>query len=780
MGPSLAFAIGSALPARSALPSPLASASIGVPYSTVSAQSYPFGAVYNPSNGFVYIANRNSASVTVLNGTALVANVAVSAVPQGGTYDPTTHEVDISNYGSNTVTFIDGINVNGTVAVGRNPTVGAYDDQSKEVYVPNYGSNNVTILKGTQVVGWVALPAGSGPIAAVFDPADSDVYVSDYGSNSVSILSGTSVLKTIRVGIAPGDLAYDAANQEVYVTGSQSNNVTTLQGLSVVANTPLGYPVWGAAYDPSNQLVYLTDNGTNNVTALLGTQVQGILPTEGSPLGAVYDETNGCLYVTNAGTGTVDLFTTSLLIGAMDASPTGSPANSTDLGQTVSLNASIQGNQSWGFQTSIRVSAVGLGCASNPTLTLSQGVVFDLCTPTVSGKYTATLVVNATDRLTVTSSISITVFPRFTLGLPVATEGSHRGVGGTDLGLSVTWNLTPLGGTLQYTSVSWTGFPPGDCVGTAAPQPSCVFHKTGTVNVYVTATDTNGVTAYSAGLPFSIDGLPTVTTPVANRTTADVGQSIQFTTKATGGSGGYTYQWSGVPASCAKTSVPVLDCAPTSVGLGIFSVSVQVTDSFGGSSPVSRAVGLAVFTDPHAQTPVPSPQQVSTGELFTITVNVSGGVPNNETIQWEGVPSGCSYSQPIGTTATCRTNYPGTYLVFVTVTDGDQFQVNSPKIQIIVTGNAITNQTPGGTGPTVLGVPASEFYVGLGVVLLLLVVAGAAIALRSRRNPPSEAPGPPEESPEPELPAEPVEETTPDESPLVETDPPSEPDAAEW
>ncbi|HEV2166293.1 MAG TPA: hypothetical protein VGS23_04880 [Thermoplasmata archaeon] len=763
---------------------PLATPSIGTLYSTVKVDTQPIGAVYDAQNGYVYVANYYSNSVTVINGTTALTSVVVPSEPEGGGFDPTTGFVDIASYGGNSITFLNGTIDNGSVAVGTHPYGAVYDAQDKEVYVPNFGSDNITLLRGTHTVGSVALPPGAGPVAVAYDAADSEVYVSDYALNSVSILSGSTVVKTIHVGMSPGDLAYDAANQEVYVTGSASDNVTTIQGLGIVANIPLGYPVWGATYDSANQLVYLTDNGTNNVTALRGGQVLGTLPTGGIPYGDAFDGKNGFVYVTNYATGNVVVINTALLIGDLVAFPTGDPVNTTDLGQVVGFNASVQGNQSWNYTSSVWVTPTGLGCAVDPSLSLSSGSVVDYCTPQSAGNFEVRLYVNATQGVSVSSQMAFTVYPKFTLGAPVASAGSRHGVTGTDLGLTVTWNLTATGGTQQYNSVGWTGFPTGDCVGTSSPNPSCVFHKTGTVTVFVTATDTNGATSTSPGLLFPIDTVPTATTPTSNRTTVDVGQSVQFTTRASGGSGGYTYSWYGVPASCSTTSVPVLDCAPTQVGTGVFSVSVKVTDSVSGSSPITGSVGLVIYSDPVALAPVASPARVSTGEPFTITVNISGGVPDNESVAWQGLPGGCGPSpgELIELTVDCKTDLPGTYLVFVTVTDGDHFQANSPKTAVVVTGNPITNQTNAPPPSTILGVPAIEFEGGLGVVVLLIVVAVAWGALRARSRPPSdegpepppeeepvygeeaEAAGPPDEG-------EPTDEPAPEEPPSGDTDP---------
>ncbi len=735
-----------------AAPRPAALSLVGSVLSTLSVGSNPLGVVANPTNGLVYVADYDSDQLTILNGTDIVSTIGVPTNPTGGVYDPSTGDIDVSSYGADVVTFVSGTQTLSQVTVGTNPYPGVYDAADGDVYVPNYGSDNVTLISGTSVVGSIALSTGQGPDFAAYDSANQDVYVADYTSGTVSILSGTKLVSTIHVGVEPGDLAFDPDNSEVYVPNVGSGNYSVISGASVVANPSLGYNVWAAAYDGDNHDIYLGAYGASNVTAISGTTVEGALTVGLDPLAEAFEPTDGAMYVASSDTDTVSIVGTGLIIGPVVATPARVPSNSSDLGESFDLGAPLIANTSWHYTYAVNDSDPGVGCTS-PSLTLTgpadslgNGHLNVTCLPSAAGSYTVRLILNATGRITVATPINFVVNPKFALAAPVANQGHRRGVSATDVTVKITWNLSATGGTGTYTAYDWTGFPTGSCSGTAGPTPVCAFTKTGAFGVQVTVTDSDGSNATSPSLAFSVVGLPAVSTPLANRSTSDVGQSTGFTTTASGGSGGYTYHWSGVPSSCATTTVPSLDCAPTKNGS--FSVSVSVNDTNGGSSPVSQAVDIFVFTDPVIEPPVATPAKVSEDENFAVSINVTGGPPGDDHLMWQGLPAGaCSFQPPENETGTCRTDQPGTYNVYVIVVDADDYTLFSKTTAITVTGSLPNGNTGNGStsSGTLFGLPSGDAFALIGLLLIVVVVAIVALAMRSRSGPGRDGEEPTEE-----------------------------------
>ena len=120
---------------------------------TVPAGSDPSFATYDGGNGYVYVPNYDSASVSVISGTTneVVATVPVGTSPYLASYDSGNGYVYVPNYGSATVSVINGTTskVVATVPVGSNPTAATWDSGNGYVYVPNEQSANVSVLGAT-------------------------------------------------------------------------------------------------------------------------------------------------------------------------------------------------------------------------------------------------------------------------------------------------------------------------------------------------------------------------------------------------------------------------------------------------------------------------------------------------------------------------------------------------------------------------------------------------------------------------------------------------------
>ena len=97
---------------------------------------------------------------------------------------------------------------------------------------------------------------------------------------------------------------------------------------------------------------------------------------------------------------------------------------------------------------------------------------------------------------------------------------------------------------------------------------------------------------------------PHILTLNANRDSADVGQSVTFTTTATPRFGNDQFVWSGLPSPCSTSnSSAYCEFLPTA---GTFPVSVSVTDSSGYTSG-SGATPFVVYPDPELSTPPAEP-----------------------------------------------------------------------------------------------------------------------------------------------------------------------------
>jgi YVTN family beta-propeller protein len=143
--------------------------------------------VYDACHNYVYEANSDLSSVSVIWGDKVLGTVPVQSGPAALAYDPANGFVYVADSGAGTVSVISGNQSIGTIPVGSSPTALAYDAYDGNVYVADSGSNAVTVINGTGVAA--TIPVGTDPVAIVFDSSNNDLYVANNGSGTVSVLS---------------------------------------------------------------------------------------------------------------------------------------------------------------------------------------------------------------------------------------------------------------------------------------------------------------------------------------------------------------------------------------------------------------------------------------------------------------------------------------------------------------------------------------------------------------------------------------------------------------
>src|SRR5205809_66186 len=329
----------------------------GTVVATVPVGNYPVGAAYNSKNGYVYVANFVSNSVSLISGTTVVATVPIGygANPHGVAYDVVNSYVYVANYGQKDVNVIDGTAVVATVPVGTCPYDLAYDTLDGYVYVANYADfirGNVSVISETAVVAWI--PVGEYPDAVAYDAGNGCAYVARYYAGTVSVIctaaqlslvsftevgltSGTSwsvaiggfsdrtTSPTITFSEPDGQVSFvvsRTATSATYYDPSPSSgsvavnraplNVTisftaTTAGGIVVATIPVGGDPSGVAYDSRSRHIYVANGGANNVSVIDGTIVVATIPVGGDPSGVAYVSGNGYVYVADQGANNISV-----------------------------------------------------------------------------------------------------------------------------------------------------------------------------------------------------------------------------------------------------------------------------------------------------------------------------------------------------------------------------------------------------------------------------------------------------------------------------------------
>lgn len=275
--------------------------------------------------------------------------------------------------------------------------------------------------------------------------------------------------------------------------------------------------------------------------------------------------------------------------------------------------------------------------------------------------------------------------PPLTTSTPVATPSS------IDLGQTTTFSTSPSGGNGFYSTFTW-GESSGllGCVLANAASISCTPSATGTFQVTVKVTDTHGDSSpfeTSADLVVSAD--PSTTFPFPSIPSADVGQSVTFSTSTSYGLTPYSYVWHDLPTGCSTSNVAALVCVPT--GTGTFPLYVIVTDA----NHYSINSGTLDYTvDPTLTVGVQeSVHSVDLGQVATFTATASGGVGPYGYV-WHNLPGGCS-----GSTASITCSPTTSSLsIYVVVTDGNGNSITSGTLALNVFADP-TIEVPIPSGP---------------------------------------------------------------------------------
>src|ERR1044072_5619186 len=77
--------------------------------STISVEKFPQAIVFNPSNNNIYVANRDSGTVSIIESTnnTVIDNVDVGMSPQAIVFNPANEDIYVANTISNSISIID-------------------------------------------------------------------------------------------------------------------------------------------------------------------------------------------------------------------------------------------------------------------------------------------------------------------------------------------------------------------------------------------------------------------------------------------------------------------------------------------------------------------------------------------------------------------------------------------------------------------------------------------------------------------------------------------------
>ncbi|HVB97236.1 MAG TPA: YncE family protein [Chloroflexota bacterium] len=323
---------------------PGSTGSVVTSISTVPAGSSPFTVAFDADVGQLFITNRYSNTVTVLDQGSYLkrTTIQVGTEPLFAVQWPGSDLIYVSNRGSASLDVINAQTdqVVGTLPGGNGPHGIAIDAARQRLLVSDFLGSTVTAVDATtgQVITTINDPSINQPYGIAYDATDDRYYVGNYGNNKVTIIDGQSLLVTgviiSGIGSSPHDVMWFAPLDQIYVANGYDGTVSVINGATnqVVNQIPIGSPSsWPMffASSPSRSQIYVStyQDDTLSVIDAASGEVLTTVGVGSNPRGIAVDDPRRLVYVVNDMDNTMSILQLADST-TMTATPTSSPVPS--------------------------------------------------------------------------------------------------------------------------------------------------------------------------------------------------------------------------------------------------------------------------------------------------------------------------------------------------------------------------------------------------------------------------------------------------------------------
>ena len=227
---------------------------------TIPVGTSPQAIALNPLTNKIYVANRESNSVTVIDGTNnSTVTVAVGWGASDVAVNTVTNKIYVANAFADTVTVIDGTDHSTTtIAVGNSPTAIAINPLTNKIYVVNQSSSNVTVIDGADH-STTNIPVGINPRAVAVNLATNKIYVTANNSNFVTVIDGAdNSASRIIADISTDIVGVNPVTNKIYVAGGTF--VAVIDGVTNSTTTSFFGSPTAIAVNPMTNRIYVTDS----------------------------------------------------------------------------------------------------------------------------------------------------------------------------------------------------------------------------------------------------------------------------------------------------------------------------------------------------------------------------------------------------------------------------------------------------------------------------------------------------------------------------------------
>lgn len=428
----LVFSVVLALPGAASADSLITNVNVG---------TLPFDLAINETTNKIYVVNRNSDSVSVIDGVTntVIKTISVGTTPTKITVNPATNRIYVANTFGDSVSVINGATdtVLTTVATGSYPYAIDVNMVTNKIYVPNNGSDNVTIIDGV-TSGTTTVAVGAQPTSIVVNDVTNKIYVNNETDGSISVIDGVTgtVAKTI-ASAGASNISLNKTSNKLYTTTPINNIVKKINGATDTytgdlaipgginiekpsfneASNRIYFPDWGAnklfivdgatdsyltqidtgagskprfsAYNSVTNKIYVSTTSTNLLKVYNGTSYAPISSLAAGTYAANIgiNKTTSKIYVCNWNSNNVSIYDGSVAT-PVPAITSLSP-NSGNIGATIDINGSnfgaVQGTSVVKFYNNVTATSISLWSDTKITVQVPVGTTTGNITVTTTG-----------------------------------------------------------------------------------------------------------------------------------------------------------------------------------------------------------------------------------------------------------------------------------------------------------------------------------------------------------------------------------------------------------
>jgi YVTN family beta-propeller protein len=288
----------------------------------------PFILTVNSVNGDIYLSNRESDTLTILNGKTNQKDrdIPIGNEPADIEVDPDKNILYVTHPSDGNISVINLKKINvkeykpiNIIQTRLSPLYIALNSIDSKLYVSNFIQNTVSVINldlqqyGRSVVHLEEknysiknITVGRGPTEIEFNSDLNVIYVINSKDNTVSVINGTTnkVNSTIKVGKEPARIEVNPDENMIYVTNYGSNSVSVINGTTNKVNSTIkvGKEPVDIEVNPDENMIYVTNYGSNSVSVINGSSnmVVGILNVDEKPSNVEINFKVKRLYVSNS------------------------------------------------------------------------------------------------------------------------------------------------------------------------------------------------------------------------------------------------------------------------------------------------------------------------------------------------------------------------------------------------------------------------------------------------------------------------------------------------